>query len=85
MTTPARIAYINELLDGYTAEDEGALVVRIFETAPVGERRPMYRQIESHDWRGEFKHGLLVSDDRLWNSLTRGQLTRLQGVINGSL
>jgi len=83
MTTPARVAYIKELLDGYTADDEGALVVRIFETAPSGERRPMYRQIEGHDWTGEFKHGWTVSDDRLWNSLNKSQLTQLRGIING--
>lgn len=83
MTTPARISYINELLDGYTAEDEGKLVVRIFETAPAGERRGMYRQIEGHDWAGDFKHGLLTTDDKLWDSLTSGQLTQLRGIING--
>lgn len=83
MTTTARVAYINELLDGYTAESEGALVVRIFETAPSSERRAMYRQIENHDWSGDFRHGWTVSDDKLWNSLTRGQLTQLRGIING--
>ncbi|HEX3760588.1 MAG TPA: DUF4157 domain-containing protein [Kofleriaceae bacterium] len=83
MTTTARIAYINELLDGYTAEDEGALVVRVFETAAAGERRGMYRQIEGHDWNGDFRHGVFVSDDKLWNSLTSGQLTQLRGIING--
>lgn len=84
MTTPARVAYINELLSGYTdPDDEGALIVRIFETAPAGERRAMYRQIEGHDWAGDFKQGLTVSDDRLWNGLSREQLTRLRGIING--
>jgi hypothetical protein len=83
MTTTARVAYINELLDGYTAEDEGALVVRIFETAPAGERRAMYRQIEGHDWNGDFRHGWTVTDDKLWDSLSRGQLTQLRGIING--
>jgi hypothetical protein len=83
MTTTARVAYINELLDGYTAADEGALVVRIFETAPAGERRAMYRQIEGHDWTGDFKHGMFVSDDKLWNSLNDGQLSQLRGIING--
>jgi hypothetical protein len=83
MTTTARVAYINELLDGYTADDEGALVVRIFQTAPSGERRAMYRQIEGHDWTGEFRHGAFVSDDKLWNSLSRAQLDQLRGIING--
>lgn len=83
MTTPARIAYINELIGGRTTESEGALVVRIFQTAPAGERRAMYRQLEGHDWSGDFKHGWLVSDDRLWNALTRSQLTQLRGLING--
>jgi hypothetical protein len=83
MTTPARVKYINEMLDGYTAEDEGALIVRVFETAAAGERRAMYRQIEGHDWNGDFVHGFTVSDDKLWNGLTRGQLNQLRGIING--
>jgi len=82
MTTPARVAYINELLAGYTAEDEGQLVVRIFETAPSSERRAMYKQIEGHDWTGDFKHGVLTFDDKLWNSLTKAQLNQLRGIIN---
>lgn len=83
MTTTARVAYINELLDGHTADSEGALVVRIFQTAPAGERRVMYRQIEGHEWTGDFQQGWTVSDDRLWNSLTSSQLTQLRGIING--
>jgi hypothetical protein len=83
MTTPARVKYINELLDGYTAEDEGALIVRIFDTASSSERKGMYRQIEGHDWNGDFVHGFTVSDDKLWNGLTRGQLHQLRGIING--
>ena len=58
-------------------------MVRIFETAPAGERRAMYRQIEGHDWNGNFRQGWTVSDDRLWNALTSSQLNRLRGVING--
>jgi hypothetical protein len=58
-------------------------VVRVFETAPAGERRAMYRQIEGHDWNGDFHHGVFTSDDKLWNSLTSGQLNQLRGIING--
>ena len=83
MTTRARVAYINELLGGFTSESEAALVVRIFETAPAGERRPMYQQIEGHPWTGDFRHGLLVSDDRLWNSLSDSQLKQLRAIIGG--
>ncbi len=83
MTTPARVAYINELLGGYTADDEGRLVVRIFETAPASERRPMYRQLEGHDWNGDFRHGVFVSDDKLWNGLSSSQLGQLRVIING--
>jgi len=57
MTTTARVAYISELIEGYTAESKGALVVRICETAPASERRVMYRQLENHDWNGDFRHG----------------------------
>jgi hypothetical protein len=83
MTTTARVAYIKELLDGYTADSEGALIVRIFETAPAGERRGMYRTIEGHDWNGNFVEGWTVSDDRLWNGLSSAQATQLRGIING--
>jgi len=81
MTTTARIAYINELLGGVTAASEGALVVRLFETARVGERRAMYRQIEGHDWTGEFRHGAFVADDCLWSSLSRAQLDQLRSLL----
>jgi hypothetical protein len=84
MTTPARVSYINELLGGYTAGDEGKLVVRIFETAPASERRAMYRQIEGHDWNGDFRHGLFTADDKLWNGLSSSQLGQLRVIINGS-
>lgn len=83
MTTAARVAYINQLIDGSVAGSEGALVVRVFQTAPVGERRAMYRQIEGHDWSGDFMRGWTVSDDRLWNALTSPQLTQLKGIISG--
>jgi uncharacterized protein DUF4157 len=82
MTTTARVAYIRELIDGSVATEEGALVVRIFETAPASERRGMYQQIEGHAWTGEFKHGWTVSDDNLWNALSRSQLDQLRGIIN---
>jgi hypothetical protein len=83
MTTPARIAYITELLDGYTADDEAALIVRVFQTAPTGERANMYQQIEGHAWNGNFRHGWFVSDDRLWNGLNGDQAKQLAGIING--
>jgi hypothetical protein len=83
MTTPARVAYINELISGSVASSEAALVVRVFETAPAGERRAIYRQIEGHDWTGEFRHGWTVSDDNLWNALSRSQLDQLRGILNG--
>jgi len=57
--------------------------VRIFESASSSERKGMYRQIEGHDWTGDFVHGFTVSDDKLWNGLTRGQLNQLRGIING--
>ncbi|HZJ67215.1 MAG TPA: DUF4157 domain-containing protein [Kofleriaceae bacterium] len=82
MTTTARVAYINELIDGNVANSESALVVRIFQTAPAADRRVMYRLIEGHEWNGDFVQGWTVSDDRLWNALSRSQLTQLKGIIN---
>ena len=81
MTTSARLAYLHELLGGITTSAEGALVVRIFETAAASERRGMYRQIEGHDWTGDFRRGVFVADDRLWNALTGAQRSQLRGLL----
>ncbi len=82
MTTPARAAYIRELIGGSCAESEGKLVVRIFETAPASERRGLYQQIEGHAWTGDFRRGLWVADDKLWNALTTAQLGALRTLLN---
>jgi hypothetical protein len=84
MTTPARIKYVRELIAGSVDSTEGDLVVRIFATAPAGERRQIYRAIEGHDWKGDWVEGVFTSDDQLWNALSRDQLKRLRDLINGA-
>lgn len=85
MTTEARVSYIKELIGGSCdADDEGALVVRLFETAPAGERARIYELVEGHPWTGDWIEGMFVDDDDIWNALSREQLTRLRGIINGN-
>src|SRR5690606_25534377 len=50
MTTPARVEYVRQLIDGFCAEDEERMVVRIFATAPPAERPEIYRRVEGHPW-----------------------------------
>jgi hypothetical protein len=82
MTTEARVSYIRELIGGSVAADEEELVVQIFEAAPTGKRPAMYRSIEGHDWTGDWIHGVVTSDDELWNALSRSRLQRLRDLIN---
>lgn len=82
MTTEQRARYVRELIDGYTGGDEGELVVHIFQTAPTSERRALYQRVEGHAWTGDFRHGVLVTDDDIWDALSRGQLTRLRAILN---
>ncbi len=82
MTTPARISYVKELIDGWVASDEQDLVMRIFETAAPSERPVIYKGVENHDWTGEFKHGVFTRDDDLWDALNKARLNRLKDLIN---
>ena len=40
------------------------------------------RHIEEHEWSGDFKHGWLTADDRLWNNLDSAQIETLRGWLN---
>lgn len=82
MTTPARVGYIRELISGAVFGDEEELVVNIFETAPPAERPRIYQLVEGHPWKGDWVHGVFVSDDDIWNALRKSRLNRLRGVIN---
>lgn len=82
MTTPARVGYIRELIDGSVAGDEQDLVVKIFETAPSTQRPIIYQQIEGHAWKGDWIHGWTVTDDDIWDALSRPRLDKLRTLIN---
>ena len=82
MSTQARAAYVRELVGGSVSDDEKAIVMEIFSTAPAAERPKIYRLAEGHEWNGEWRHGVTVSDDEIWNALDRTDLARLRTLIN---
>lgn len=81
MTLEQRAERIRVLISGYTGDDEGAVVVRLFSTAPAGSRRALYEMIEGHAWEGEFRDGLFTIDDDLVDALSYAQLEELKSLI----
>jgi hypothetical protein len=67
----------------FVGEDDGELVIELFETAKAGERAQLYHLVEGHSWEGDWREGLTVDDDEIWNGLNRSQLNRLRTIING--
>ncbi len=87
LTLTQRAEYVKNLesFKGWTTTDnEQEKMVRLFDTAPASDRRPLYRLVEGHEWRGEFKHGWTVSNDDLWNDLSRAHLDHLEALLNAS-
>ncbi|MBB4634916.1 eCIS core domain-containing protein [Longimicrobium terrae] len=84
MTMPARAGYVRELISGSVGDDEEAMVMRIFETAPLADRRRLYEAVEGHPWTGDWIEGWTVTDDDLWDALDSARLVRLRGMINGT-
>jgi len=82
MTTKARVGYIRELIKGRVVSDEQELVISIFETAPASERPVIYKELEGHDWKGDWIHGVRVTNDDIWNGLNTERLARLKTLIN---
>ena len=82
MTTPARVEYVRQLIDGAVFPDEENMVMRIFETAAAGERPEIYGRVEGHPWKGKFIRGLFVRDDDLVDALSNDRLDRLTKLIN---
>ena len=87
MTTPARASYVRELIDGSVAPDEEDMVVRLFQTAPVAQRPLVYKQVEGHDWNGNWKYEndipVINPADALWKKLDKPHRVRLRKIING--
>ena len=59
--------------------------MEIFSTAPAAERPKIYRLVEGHEWNGDWRHGVMVSDDEIWNALHRTDLARLRTLINAGV
>ena len=85
MTTPARVAYIRELIGGSVAGDEQNLVVDLFRTASLRERPLIYQMVEKHAWTGDWIHGRRTRDDDLWKALNWWYLTIAKGLINAGI
>jgi hypothetical protein len=83
-STDERYNAVKAWTGGYTSKHEGELIVKMFGTAKPADRKELYRLIEGHAWGGDFRHGILVSDDSLWNSLTSHQVETLRGLLNQS-
>lgn len=81
MTIEQRVTRIRALISGSCAEDEGAVVVRLFSTARPADRRVIYERIEGHPWEGDFRSGVFTIDDDLHDALTNAQLTELRALI----
>jgi hypothetical protein len=81
LTLEQRSERIRVLISGYCGEDEGAVVVRLFETAPAGSRRTLYEMIEGHAWEGQFRDGVFTIDDNLVDALTYPQLDQVKTLI----
>lgn len=83
MTTPARVEYVRQLIDGSCAADEERMVVRIFETAAPAERPEIYRLVEGHAWTGNWIEGVFVDDDEIYNAIDdNDRLEHLRLLIN---
>ncbi len=87
LTVEQRIHYINNLESWQgigVSEGEQTSILELFQTAPSGERKELFRRLEGHSWQGHFKEGWTVRDDDLWDSLDGWQLKSLQRLLNES-
>jgi hypothetical protein len=86
LTLNQRTDRIKALVDGtfnFVGEDDGKLVIELFETAKASDRAQLYRLVEGHAWDGNWRQGFGVDDDEIWNGLNRSQLKELRTIING--
>jgi hypothetical protein len=85
-TLKQRADRINNLTDdtlNSVDHDDGELVIKLFETAASHqERLQLYQLTEGHAWSGNWREGVFVNDDDIWNGLESGQLKRLRDIIN---
>ena len=87
LTLAQRNEYIRNLssFKGWTTStNEQEKIVRLFDTAPPADRRPLYALVEGHPWGGHFKHGLTVWNDDLWNDLSGEKLRHLEKLLDDS-
>ncbi|MCB9765266.1 MAG: DUF4157 domain-containing protein [Alphaproteobacteria bacterium] len=83
LTLQQRAERVRQLIGGWTGEDEGEQVIRLFSTASAGQRPVLYEMVEGHRWEGSFRHGVFTTDDDIWDALYTSQLNRLKDIING--
>jgi hypothetical protein len=87
LTLNQRADRIKALVEGtlnFVDEDDGELVIELFQTAKPSDRAQLYRLVEGHAWEGDWRQGFWVDDDEIWNGLSKSQLDRLRTIINGS-
>ena len=85
LTLSQRAKWIEDIMGGTFSivfEDEEERIMQIFETCPASDRPLLYQMIEGHEWEGDFRNGLLVWDDELYNSLSGYELRRVRELIN---
>lgn len=82
LTLTQREKRIKNLLSGYTPEEEGDVIVKLFKTCPVGDRAKLYKLVENREWSGDFNHGWFTIDDDLWDDLSKKQLKDLKKLLN---
>lgn len=82
MTLAGRARYVRQLIGGSVAEEEEALVERIFATTPAADRHLLYQRVEGHAWTGDWIEGYFTSDDEIYNALSGKRLDRVRKLIN---
>jgi hypothetical protein len=86
LTLNQRADRIKALVEGtlnIVDEDDGELVIALFQAAKPSDRAQLYRLVEGHAWEGDWRQGFWVDDDEIWNGLSKSQLDRLRTIING--
>ncbi len=82
MPLQQRYTAATALISGWTGEDEGDQVLRLFQTASPADRKELYRLLEGHSWGGDFKNGVFTDDDGLVDALSNDQLDKLRKLMN---
>lgn len=75
--------WIRDMIRGlYTTKNEGKIVLKLFKGTSNTERPKLYKQVESHEWSGDWREGVFSVDDDMVDALSRSQLNELRDMIN---